>query len=124
MKKLIVLSISLSVFIMVSCKKEEKKAENQMPEYKLVEEIKMESGENQAKVLITEYSKDTPIEERTKFAEKLAKDKGYDKVILYSPVNKQKVKPETPEPEEKKGAIEEGYLGFFKDGKFTPPGEK
>lgn len=92
----------------------------QMPQYQVLDEVRLINGSLYADVLIPGYSKDTDQEVLKKAALTLAKEKGYDEISLYSTEDAKKANFSSSFLEKHPDALVQGYLGSYKKGKFIP----
>ena len=91
-----------------------------LPEYEVIDAIKLISGEKMIEVLIKSFSQITSISEQEKIAREIANRKGYDRVDLYCTKEAQKANYSSSFREKHPDALKTGYLGSLKNGKFTP----
>lgn len=124
-KVLFVLLISL---LLIYCQKQDNdKIENTtnmeavtLPEYEIIDEIKLISGEKMGEVLIKSFSRNTPTLERETILREIAKRKGFGRVELYSTLEAQKANYSDSFSKKHPDALKTGYLGSLNKGKFIP----
>jgi hypothetical protein len=114
--------------LLFSCQeKESKKTEETdnaetliLPEYEIIDETLLISGEKVGEVLIQSFSRNTPVSEREKVLREIAKIKGYEKAYLYSTRESQKANFSDSFRKKHPDALKTGYLGSLNKGNFIP----
>lgn len=92
-----------------------------LPEYKVLDVVDQMVGGKYADILVPSFSRETPLVELKLFAKELAKIKGFDEMSIYCTEEAYKANFSASFSEEHPGALEEGYLGMYRDGTFHPP---
>ena len=93
------------------------------PKYVILDTMTAIGNKFYADVLISSFSPQTPVSERRKAAERIAKKEGFHHVSIYSTREAYKANMSASYLKDHPDALRNGFLGSLENGKFTP-GEK
>jgi len=91
-----------------------------LPEFIILDKIKLINGNTYADILIKSFSRSTPINEREATIKSIAKKENLQEISLYSTENAQKATFSSSFANTHPNALKNGYLGSFEKGVFTP----
>jgi hypothetical protein len=96
----------------------EKKAIEDLPSYKIINQVNLIAGGKYGEILITSFSKTTPRETRESVLKRIAKKEGFTEASLYCTMDAYEANSSALFLEAHPNALKEGHLGYLKDGKF------
>ena len=102
-----------------SSKPNESEEFNELPTYTIIEEARLQNGGIHGSILITSFSKVTPISIRESVLKRIAVKEGYLEASLYCTLEAYQANLSSSYAETHPNAFKEGYLGSLKEGKFT-----
>ena len=91
-----------------------------LPEYIILDKIKLINGNTYADILIKSFSRTTPVNERELTVKAIAKKENIQEISLYSTENAQKATFSSSFANKHPNVLKNGYLGSFEKGVFTP----
>ena len=90
------------------------------PKYVILDSVTTIGGKFYADVLISSFSRQTPVSERRKAAKRIAKKEGFHHVSFYSTREAYKANMSASYLREHPDALEKGFLGSLENGRFSP----
>jgi len=90
-----------------------------LPAYQIINRVDMISGKKYADVLIISFSKRTPEWRRESILRRIAKQEGFTEASLYCTMDAYSADMSASYLKAHPDALEEGYLGSLRDGKFN-----
>ncbi len=97
----------------------EREKVNELPTYTIIEEVRLQNGGIYGSILITSFSKVTPLNIRESVLKRIAIKEGFLEASLYCTREAYQANLSSSFAAAHPNALKEGYLGHFKDGKFT-----
>ena len=91
----------------------------ELPAYVIIDQRELISGGMHGDILITSFSKDTPIEVCESVLKSIAEKEGFTEANLFCTREAYQASLSSPYSEAHPNALKEGYLGHLKEGKFT-----
>ncbi len=120
------LIFSFLIIFSFSCGKDKGESlvnQKPLPEYIILDKVKLLNGNIYADILIKSYSKNTPVDERESTVKVISQKENINEISLYSTENAKKANFSSSFSKKHPNALKNGYLGSYKNGIFTP-GEK
>lgn len=121
MKTLILIRLIIifpcAVIAFISCSSSAVK----LPRYEVLDVTHMIDGGKNAEIMVPSYSRDTPIEELSRFTEEIARRNDFFWISLYCTEEAYKAKHSPSYYRAHPDAVKEGYLGQYAYGEFRPP---
>ena len=99
----------------------EREEVDELPAYIIIDQVELISGGIHGDILITSFSKDTPINVCESVLKSIAKKEGFTEASLYCTREVYQANLSSSYSEAHPNALKEGYLGHLKEGKFTGP---
>ena len=92
-----------------------------LPDYEVLDVEHMIDGGKNIEILVPSYSRDTPVEELTKFCLEIKRIDEYLWVYVYCTREAYEAKHSLEYARKHPGALDEGYLGYYEYDHFRPP---